>query len=235
MIIDITEADLEYLYPEQKNCLLLFVYLLFEENIAAGDLDRLQTFLMFNVPTALFPETIEIFFEGAPLEPPRIPLIHARMKDLTSSGYLEEINFNGHISWRISQAFSNLAPVLYERLTNGKPNAKIEIPAADRFVEIGDNLPHIVEARQALSELSRAVKEANHLTANPEDQIRLSKEVDYIGELISQPRMHVSALWDAARHNSTLKWLMEQTISGVVRDIAVKAFEHLDKLLSALK
>lgn len=108
------------------------------------------------------------------------------------------------------------------------------IPAADRFVSIDDNQHLVVEAKESLIELSTAIKDANKIVADREDQIRLSREVDYISELISQPRIHISALWDAAKNNSTLKWLIEQTVNDTVRNLAAKALEHLDKLLSIL-
>ena len=66
------------------------------------------------------------------------------------------------------------------------------------------------------------------------DRIILSKEIDAIKELIGQRRIHISALWDSTKSNSTLKWLMEQSISGVVRELAVKAFNHLDTLIHFL-
>ena len=108
------------------------------------------------------------------------------------------------------------------------------VPAADRFVSLDHNNPIVVDARQAVTELSETIKKANKLVANPDDQVGLSKEVDYIKGLISQPRLHVVALWYATKNNTTLRWLMEQTISGVVRDVAMKAFGHLVRLLSNL-
>jgi hypothetical protein len=114
-----------------------------------------------------------------------------------------------------------------------------EIPASDRFVSIGDNQPQVASAKAALDELSSAVRHPRDtnvpLTADPEDQILLSKEIDYIKEIVSQPRIHIFALWDSTKNNSTLKWLMEQGISGVVRELAVKAFNHLDALIHFLR
>ena len=110
----------------------------------------------------------------------------------------------------------------------------IDIPASDRFVSIGDNQPILEETKEALALLSNAIRGSNELFATAEDRLQVSKEIDHIRELISVPRIHVIAVWDATKNNRALKWLIEQGISGIVRETAIKAFEHLDKLVHFL-
>ena len=125
--------------------------------------------------------------------------------------------------------------MITEPITTSLPG---DVPASDRFVSIGDNQPEVSQAIEALDELSAAIRHPRDtnvsLTADPDDRIILSKEIDAIKELIGQRRIHISALWDSTKSNSTLKWLMEQSISGVVRELAVKAFNHLDTLIHFL-
>jgi hypothetical protein len=103
-----------------------------------------------------------------------------------------------------------------------------EIPAADRFVSIADNQYEVAQAKDALSELSDAIRRTNDsLTTNPEDRLLLSKEIDTIKELIDQPRIRVAALYDVLNGKSVLKYLGEQAISTVIRQATIKALENL--------
>jgi hypothetical protein len=139
--------------------------------------------------------------------------------------FLKEINLRTPNSIRIHSAFYEEATALYQI------ESESTIPAADRFVSIDDNQPILEETKVALVELSQAVSGANKLFATGEDQIQVSKEIDYVLDLISRPRIHILAVWDATKSNRVLNWLIEQSFSGAVRAAAAKAAEHLGKLL----
>ncbi len=109
-----------------------------------------------------------------------------------------------------------------------------KIPASDRFVSIKDNQTLLVEAKESLTALSELVRGSNDLFADADERIQISAEIDYVRELINKPKIHVSAVWDNVKNNNTLKWLVEQSVSGVVRQAAVKAMENLDKILHFL-
>jgi hypothetical protein len=109
-----------------------------------------------------------------------------------------------------------------------------KIPASDRFVSIKDNQALLVEAKESLTALSELVRGSNDLFADADERIQVSAEINYIKELIDKPKIHVLAVWDNVKNNNTLKWLVEQSVSGVVRHAAVKAMENLDKLLHVL-
>jgi hypothetical protein len=108
------------------------------------------------------------------------------------------------------------------------------VPASDRFVSLGDNNEVLNDTEASLIELSKAITTSNELFANADERIQVSREINHLVELIKEPQIHVIALWDGIKRNHTLKWLMEQSVSGVVRTAASKAFEHLDKLIHLL-
>ncbi len=55
------------------------------------------------------------------------------------------------------------------------------IPASDRFVALDHNLPALVEAKQAVESLSKAISSSNSLFANAEERIQVSEELNFLG------------------------------------------------------
>lgn len=101
------------------------------------------------------------------------------------------------------------------------------IPAADRFVTVDHNSESFIETVKSLDALVSSIEGANRLTADHQDRLQISKEINYVKELISEPRVHLLAIWDYAKNNHTLKWLTEQTISSAVRQAALDALKLL--------
>jgi hypothetical protein len=119
-------------------------------------------------------------------------------------------------------------------LEKPEQSAQQSIPAADRFVSVSDNQIDTSQATVALNELSEAIRSSNGLVVNPDDKAQISREISFIKEIIEQPRIHVAALWDSVKHNSTLAWLAKDAVSGVVRAAASKAFDTLVALLNQI-
>jgi hypothetical protein len=140
---------------------------------------------------------------------------------------------NGSSYYELSSSYADAIDkymnfVLGEIQTSPQP----PISAADRFVEVDQNSKEFAATTQSLSKLAQAIRDANELTANSEDRIIFSKDVDHLRELISQPRVHLATISDFIT-SSKLKWLMEQTVSGLVRAAANDAFQHLMSFLRA--
>jgi hypothetical protein len=108
------------------------------------------------------------------------------------------------------------------------------IPASDRFVSVKDNQHILLDANESITALSELVRGSNELFADADERIQISAEINYVKELINKPKIHVLAVWDSVKNNHTLKWLVEQSVSGIVREAAVKATENLDNLLHLL-
>ena len=98
-----------------------------------------------------------------------------------------------------------------------------------------DNSAAFEASKTALDQLSEAVRGSNDLFASADERLQVSSEIDQVKGLISTPIVRVAAIWDAAKNNTLLRWLAEQTASGIVRDLASKALEYLDHLLQLLK
>ncbi len=167
----------------------------------------------------------------------KMPLLRKSLNSLVSSGFLSRIFTKETSIFELAMDFADFAYELYrgdfDLFSEKKEDRKISdgIPAADRFVSLTDNQNEVAQAVTALGELSDAIRNTNDpLTANPEDRLLLSKEVDLLKDLISQPRIQVVALYNAIYRNSTVKWLAEQIISGVVQQAAISSYEHLSAL-----
>lgn len=215
------------------------------------DLNQREILVLKNFLRILISENIEIITISQLLEFPDrmglpLPFIRPVLISLIAKKILNTVQFNNlqhiglnseHVDWFYDLA-ATLGLVVEDKTTSGKallddrPN---NIPAGNRFVSLLDNQNEVSQAITALDQLSDAISKTNDpLTANPEDRVLLSKQVNLLNELISQPRIQLAALYDIVYHNSTLKWLAEQAISGVVRQAAVMALKHLGSLLQSL-
>lgn len=108
------------------------------------------------------------------------------------------------------------------------------VPAADRFVSTQDNQAEVLQAIESIEALAKAISSSNELFANSDERLQVSKEINTLKEIIEQPTIRISALWDATRNNSLLKWLAEQAVSAIVRGAATDAFQRVEILFHSL-
>ncbi|WP_298284308.1 hypothetical protein [Acidocella sp.] len=131
------------------------------------------------------------------------------------------------------ELYSN--PLLLEAsLSTASMEAGKVAPAADRFVSLSDNQIDTTQAVAAIEKLDKAVRESNELTIDAQDRLQLSREIHVIKDILTEPRIHVVALYDAAKNSSLLKWLAEQTASVAVKLAATDTIQALGHLLQKL-
>jgi hypothetical protein len=227
--------NFEELTSLQKQCLTRIIDLLFGKNYISANLSAISdSFYTIeykdeygNAPPIFIGKPTHGFTEIRTSNFP-MPLLSRTVNKLVEQGFLERVYRNDDDAFQLSDKFVEEAHRIF---SEGSATFRDDIPAADRFVSIGDNQPDVTSAKAALDELSDAIRKTNDpLTTHPEDRIQLSKEVDAIKALISQPRIHVAALYDAVNSSSTLKFLVRQAAAGIVQRAAVKAMESLTTL-----
>ncbi len=177
---------------------------------------------------------------GLPLpfiRPTLMALLNKKVLEVVQHNNFQHFGLNGeHTDWFYELAdTSGLIPQEASTLEkSSSEDIANNVPASDRFVTVSDNYEAIEKAKLAITDLSDAIVESNTLFANAEERIQVSREINFIKELISEQQIHVTSVWDASKNNSTLKWLIEQSASGIVRDLATKAINALAHLLTTL-
>jgi DNA-binding HxlR family transcriptional regulator len=168
---------------------------------------------------------------AATIDVPR-GILRSRLMELESAGYLDrKIDTYPQGSTIKPEVYWIMTSKGVDFCNNTETENPALIPAADRFVSFDDNTKGLQEAQLALTELSEAIRGANGLFANHDERILVSQEINYIKEIISNPNVHLSALWDATNNNTTLQFLAKQTFVVVVRELAARVISQLHWLI----
>jgi hypothetical protein len=215
------------------------------------ELNPRETLVLRNLLKILISQNLEIISSIKALQSGEalgLPVVFIRptFNALLEKEILNTVQFNNAPHYELNSEYTDefyalaeslglVAPDDTEQSSSSKEIAIEEIPASDRFVTIGDNFAVVDEAKEALEKLSASIKGANdELFADAEQRLQISQEFDHLKEIISRPKIHLSAVWDFVKNNSTLKFLANQTVSFVVRQDASAVTEAFHRLLHFL-
>ncbi|MDX5930250.1 hypothetical protein [Acidiphilium acidophilum] len=151
-------------------------------------------------------------------------IIKAKLKSFEKIGLItKEFDDEGRSAWW--EFTPDGAEFAYSLINSSK------VLDVKQFLTIDQNLQEVKEAEQALAILSDEIKKSNSLFANREERMQVSKEIDYIRDLILGPRLHVSSFIEIAQNNKTIRFLVTQIASEVVKLAASNVIEKLGPVI----
>jgi len=107
---------------------------------------------------------------------------------------------------------------------------KAETPASDRTVRFDHNSKEFQEFEESYQELVAAVRSANDLGEQTDDQIEAIKaEVSLVSQMKEQAVVRASQIWQFAK--STLLWIAEKALGAIIGSLALAALAALAGLL----
>ena len=104
------------------------------------------------------------------------------------------------------------------------------VPASDRIVSPDHNSREFREFEQSHERLADRLRRANDLPEFSSEELELARnEVERLGEEAARPTFRAEYLWNVGK--STLLWIAEKAIDGIIKALAVGTLIALATLL----
>ena len=125
------------------------------------------------------------------------------------------------------------ADALDETATPDDPLAifrNVEVPAANRIVSPNHNSPEFEEFEAAHEKLAQKLRRSNDLRDFETEELAIARaEVAAIGDEVNKSAFRSKRVWEMAK--STIFWIVEKAVDGIIKALAVGALIALASLL----
>lgn len=174
-----------------------------------------------------------------PTTPPAFAAMQRVTEMYAPQGEPEFLERRGQAVWQLTKSGSAVvaslgAPLRAAATAQEAAAGTKVVPAADRFVALDDNQAEVLKAREAVEEVLATAREANELTATPEDRLAVIREVEGLSALLKGSSVRAAALWQATRESGVLRWLATECASAYVQAAALAALGALGLLAAKL-
>ena len=105
------------------------------------------------------------------------------------------------------------------------------VPAADRFVLRSDNQTAFQQASDSVACLTKAVRGANGLFADPDERLGVIRELEGVSRLLDGAKVRAAAVFDVISGKGVVRWLTRAGAAGVVGELATGALRALARLI----